>query len=101
VGDSLLANTPKTKGTLSLSYADRGLSASASFRMVKGYPWAAGVFAGFIEPSNTLDANAGYDINNNFKVFLTGTNLLDDRKFSIYGGSVNGRRILGGVTARF
>ena len=101
VGDSLIANTPKTKGSISLSYADRGLSASASFRAVKGHPWAAGVFAGFIEPNNSLDANVAYDINNNFKVFLTGSNVLDDRKFSIYGGSVNGRRILGGVTARF
>lgn len=101
VGDSLLANTPKTKETLSLSYAERRLSASTSLRLVKGYPWAAGVFAGFIEPSKTLDANVGYDVNNNFKVFLNGTNILDDRTFSIYGGSVNGRRLLGGVSARF
>ena len=69
--------------------------------MVKGYPWAAGAFAGFIEPSKTVDANVGYDVNNNFKVFVNGTNLLDDRTFGIYGGSVNGRRLLGGVTARF
>jgi outer membrane receptor protein involved in Fe transport len=100
-GDSLLANTPSAKGTISLSYAERALSAATSLRMVKGFSWAAGVYAGYVEPNVTLDANVGYDINNNFKVFVNGTNIFDNRKFSLYGGSVNGRRILGGVTARF
>jgi outer membrane receptor for ferrienterochelin and colicins len=101
VGDSLLANTPSAKGTLSLSYAERRLNAATSLRVVKGFSWAAGVFAGYIEPSVTLDANVGYDINNNFKVFLNGNNVLNNRRFSVYGGSVNGRRIMGGVTTRF
>jgi hypothetical protein len=70
-------------------------------RAVKGYSWAAGVFNGFIEPNVTFNANAAYDINNNFKVFVTGTNVFDNKKFEIYGGTVNGRRILGGVTTRF
>lgn len=100
-GDSLLANTPSAKSTLSLSYAGNRLSASSTLRLVKGYSWAAGVFAGYIEPNTSLDANVGYDLNNNFKVFVTGTNILDERKFSIFGGSVNGRRLLGGVTTRF
>lgn len=100
-GDSLLANTPSAKMTLSLSYADNKLSAGASVRAVKGYSWAAGVFNGYIEPNVSLDANVGYDVNNNFKLFVTGNNIADNRKFALYGGSVNGRRILGGVTARF
>jgi outer membrane receptor protein involved in Fe transport len=100
-GDSLLPNTPSAKTTLSLSYAEKKLSAATSLRVVKGFSWAAGVYAGYIEPNVTLDANAGYDINNNFKVFLNGNNVLNNRKFSVYGGSVNGRRIMGGVTARF
>jgi outer membrane receptor protein involved in Fe transport len=100
-GDSLLANTPSAKFSLALAYADRKLSAGTSVRAVKGYSWAAGVYAGYIEPSVTLNADVGYDLNNNFKVFLNATNLLDNRKFEIYGGSVNGRRILGGLTTRF
>jgi outer membrane receptor protein involved in Fe transport len=100
-GDSLLANTPSLKGTASLSFADKQFSASANVRAVKGYSWAAGVFTGFIEPNVSVGANAAYDINNNFKVFVAGTNLFDNNKFEIYGGSVIGRRILGGVTARF
>jgi outer membrane receptor protein involved in Fe transport len=100
-GDSLLANTPSAKTTVSLSFADRKFSAAGSLRAVKGYSWAAGVFAGYIEPNVTFDANAAYDLNNNFKVFISGTNVFDNQKFTIYGGSVNGRRVLAGVTARF
>ncbi len=100
-GDSLLANTPGAKMTLSLSYAGRRFSAASSLRAVKGYSWAAGVYAGYIEPNVTIDANAGYDLNNNFKVFLNANNLFNNRKFEIYGGSVNGRRILGGISTRF
>jgi len=100
-GDSLLANTPSAKATLSLSYAGSRLSASTSVRAVKGYSWAAGAFAGYIEPNVTFNANAGYDINNNFKAFVNATNLFDNDKFEIYGGSVNGRRVLAGLTARF
>jgi outer membrane receptor protein involved in Fe transport len=100
-GDSLLANTPSAKATVGLSFADGRFTAGASLRAVKGYAWAAGVFTGFIEPNVTFNANGAYDINNNFKVFLTGTNLFDNEKFEIYGGSVNGRRVLAGVTTRF
>jgi iron complex outermembrane receptor protein len=100
-GDSLLPNTPSAKATVSLSYAQRALSAATSLRLVKGYSWAAGVYAGYIEPNVSLDANVGYDLNNNLKLFLNGTNVLNNRKFTIYGGSVNGRRIMGGVTTRF
>jgi outer membrane receptor protein involved in Fe transport len=100
-GDSLLANTPSAKATLGVSFADGRFSAGTSVRAVKGYSWAAGVFNGFIEPNVTFNANAAYDINNNFKVFVTGTNVFDNKKFEIYGGTVNGRRILGGVTTRF
>ena len=100
-GDSLLANTPGVKGTLSLTYAGPRFSASSSLRAVKGYSWAAGVFAGYIEPNVTVNADAGYDLNNNFKVFLNAQNVFDNRKFEIYGGSVIGRRILGGLTTRF
>jgi outer membrane receptor protein involved in Fe transport len=100
-GDSLLANTPSAKATVSLSFADGRFTAGTSMRAVKGYSWAAGVFTGYIEPSVTFNANAAYDVNNNFKVFVTGTNVFDSERFEVYGGSVNGRRILVGLTSRF
>ncbi|MGH7562179.1 MAG: TonB-dependent receptor [Gemmatimonadales bacterium] len=101
LGDSLLANTPKWKGTLSGTYAANRLTAGASMRTASGFSWAAGVFAGYIESFTTFDVNASYDLNNNFRIFGTATNVLDEKHFDIYGGSVNGRRALGGITARF
>ena len=101
-GDQLLPNTPRAKGTVSLSYAGRsGFDAGLSVRSVKGFDWAAGVFAGFIEPATTVDANLGYAVSNSLKVFVTGNNVFDQQRFSIYGGSVNGRRVLAGLTSRF
>jgi iron complex outermembrane receptor protein len=101
-GDQLLANTPSAKGHLALSYAGRqGFDGGLTFRWVKGYDWAAGVFAGHIESQAVVDASAAYAVNNNVRLFVTGTNIFDQERFAIYGGSVNGRRILGGITTRF
>jgi outer membrane receptor protein involved in Fe transport len=101
-GDKLLANTPKWRYNIAANYAGHtGFEAGLNWRSSAGFSWAAGVFAGWIEPGATLDANLGYKITNNFKVFLNGTNLANRQWFSIYGGSVTGRRVMGGVTATF
>jgi iron complex outermembrane receptor protein len=101
-GDNILANTPKWRTYLSLGYTGRqGLDVSVSGRTSSGFPWAAGVFVGDIESAFLMDGTLGYRITNNFRVYLTGTNLLDTQWFSMYGGSVNGRRVMGGVTATF
>lgn len=101
-GDQLLPNTPSAKGNIGVTYAGRsGLDLGLNFRGVKGYDWSAGVFAGWIEPQNTIDANAGYAVNNNLRVYLSAINLFDQQRYSIFGGSVNGRRVLGGLTTRF
>ena len=59
------------------------------------------VFAGRIRSRQSVDVNLGYRYNNNARVFASATNLLDQERFQLYGGSVIGRRILGGVTATF
>lgn len=102
IGDQLVPNTPSAKGNVAVTYSGRsGVDLGVNFRTVKGYDWAAGVFAGWIEPMSTIDANAGYAINNNLRVYAAATNLFDQQRYSIFGGSVNGRRILGGLTTRF
>jgi hypothetical protein len=40
-------------------------------------------------------------VNNYLRLHVVGTNLLDQERFQLYGGSVIGRRILGGMTATF
>ena len=101
-GDKVLANTPKWRTVLSLNYAGRqGFDAGLSYRYSSAFPWAAGVFNGWIDSGHNMDANAGYKISNSFKVFMSATNLFDHQWFSVYGGSVTGRRVMGGVTATF
>ncbi len=101
-GDRLLANTPKWRANLAATYNGRsGLDLGVNYRYSSGFQWAAGVFAGWIEPGHTVDANAGYRLTPNYRVFISGTNVLDREWFSVYGGSVSGRRVMGGVTANF
>ena len=98
----MLANTPSAKGTLGVSYAGRqGLDLGASVRIVDSYDWAAGVFVGEVPSSQTVDVNAGYRINQNFRVFALATNVFDQERFHLFGGSVIGRRVLGGISAQF
>ena len=102
VGDQLVPNTPSKKATFSLSYTGaQGFDGNVTLRLVDGYDWAAGVFQGYVPASEFLNLSAGYRINNYVRVHATATNLFDQQRFQMYGGSVIGRRILGGVTATF
>jgi iron complex outermembrane receptor protein len=102
VGDQLLPNTPSKKATFSVSYAgEQGLDGNVTVRLVDGFQWAAGVFTGYVPASEFVNLSAGYRVNNYFRIHATATNLLDQERFQMYGGSVIGRRILGGVTANF
>lgn len=101
-GDQLLPNTPKHRVTGAVSYRGaQGFDASVSARFIDGYSWSTGVFSGFVPASQTVNASAGYAVNNNLRLHVTGTNLLDQQRFHLYGGSVVGRRVLGGVTVVF
>jgi outer membrane receptor protein involved in Fe transport len=101
-GDQLLPNTPSKKANVALSYAgEQGFDANVSLRLIDGYQWAAGVFQGYVPSSEFLNLSAGYRLNNNLRIHGTATNLLDQKRFQLYGGSVIGRRVLGGLTANF
>ena len=101
-GDQVVPNTPKHKGGAQLNYhGAMGLDLSVGARFVDSYPWYTGVFNGYVPAIQTVDASAGYRINNYVKVNLLGTNILDQQRYQLYGGSIVGRRILGGVTATF
>ena len=79
----------------------QGFDASVKARFLEGYAWAAGVFQGKIPSSQTINLTAGYRVNNFVRFYGMVTNLLDQQRFQLYGGSVIGRRILTGVTATF
>jgi outer membrane receptor protein involved in Fe transport len=102
LGDQLLPNTPGKKMTVSVSYAGRqGFDGNVTVRLVDGYPWAAGVFQGYVPAAELITLSAGYQISNYVRLHATATNLLDQQRYQLFGGSVIGRRLLGGVTASF
>lgn len=102
LGDVVLPNTPERKGTISIQYRGRqGLDLGIDARLVSGYEWAAGFYQGYVEPSETFNVTAGYQIHPQFRLHAIATNVFDQKRFHMYGGSVIGRRVLGGVTATF
>ena len=101
-GDQLVPNTPGKKANFSLSYIGaQGFDANVGVRLIDGYPWAAGVFAGYVPAAELINVSAGYRVNNYLRVHATATNILDQQRFQLFGGSVVGRRVLGGITANF
>ncbi|NNG17761.1 MAG: TonB-dependent receptor, partial [Gemmatimonadales bacterium] len=101
-GDVLEPNTPKHKANLSLAYSGlQGLDAEVAVRLIDGYDWAAGIFQGHVPASQTVTLTGGYRINNYFRIHAAVTNLFDQERYHLFGGSVIGRRILGGVTTYF
>jgi outer membrane receptor protein involved in Fe transport len=101
-GDQLLPNTPQHKATFSLDYrGTQGIDVGLNVRLVDGYSWAAGVYNGYVPAAELVNISAGYRINNYVRVHAIATNLFDQKRFQIFGGSVIGRRILGGVTTTF
>jgi outer membrane receptor protein involved in Fe transport len=101
-GDQLVPNTPSKKATFSMSYAgQQGFDGNVTLRLVDGNPWAAGIFQGYVPANELLNVSAGYRINNYVRIHATATNLFDQQRFQLFGGSVIGRRLLGGVTANF
>jgi len=101
-GDVLTPNTPKHKGTVEASYRGAmGLDVGLRARFVDSFSWNTGVFSGPVASQQTIDANASYRINNYVRVNLIATNMLDQKRYQLWGGSIIGRRVLGGVTATF
>jgi iron complex outermembrane receptor protein len=101
-GDKLVPNTPEHKVNLAIAYRGRnGFDARVAARFVSKYDWAAGTFFGTIPSSQTVDVSAGYQVTGWLRVHAIGTNVLDQKRYQVYGGSVLGRRLLAGVTANF
>ena len=72
-----------------------------SASIVSGYDWAAGIFAGRIPARQIVDLSLGYQVNNLARIQVLATNIFDQERFHVYGGSVIRRRVLGGVTLTF
>ena len=102
-GDQLLPNTPSKKATFSLSYVgQQGFDGNVTLRLVDGYQWAAGIFSGLRARERVRQPERRVPGQQLFPDPRAPRRICSIReRFQMYGGSVIGRRVLGGVTANF
>lgn len=101
-GDQVLPNTPEHKFKTSLAYAgDQGLTLRADARFVSAYDWASGVFVGPVPASQTVDLSGGFAVSDRITLRAVATNVFDQQRYHLFGGSVVQRRILGSITVAF
>lgn len=96
----LLPNTPEGKGSVGASYTRDRWNAGVSGRWVDGFRWVVGPFQGNVKSYTTMDANATFNLTENWGIGATISNLLDDEHFESFGGDLIGRRALLSVTYR-
>jgi len=95
-------NTPTNKGNVGLDYVGRhGLDIVLNARIVEAYQWATGNFVGRIPASQFVDLSARYRATPRFGVYVDGDDVLDQRRFQVFGGAVIGRRVVAGITSEF
>ncbi len=101
-GDLLVPNTPKHRLNLTAAYSGRqGFDFRVSAQIVDSYQWATGIFFGPIPSRQTVDVSVGYQFNRYVRIHALATNVLDQERYQMYGGSVIGRRFMGGITATY
>lgn len=100
--DIVLPNTPEYKLNVGLTYTHQdGHSIGAKVKYVPDFPWAAGIFRGDIKSYTVLNLSGTYRITQRFSFNLSASNLLNDKHYEIFGGSILGRRALASLIVSF
>lgn len=94
LGDELLPNAPEHKASVGLAYRTQKWGASAAYRWVDDFYWAAGVFKGPVESYSIVNLGANYNITDNIEIGTTISNALDEEAWQTWGGDLVGRRAL-------
>jgi iron complex outermembrane receptor protein len=97
LGDQLLPNAPENKASAGLSYNGDRFGASVKYRWVEEFPWAAGVFVGFVPAYDVVDLGLSYRFTDSLEVGVDVSNLFDEEQFQTFGGDLVTRRALGHV----
>ncbi|HWM93572.1 MAG TPA: TonB-dependent receptor [Thermoanaerobaculia bacterium] len=97
LGDQLLPNAPENKFSAGLAYNGGRFGAALKYRWVDEFPWAAGVFVGFVPSYDVVDLGLSYRITDSVQVGVDVSNLLDEEQFQTFGGDLVTRRALGHV----
>jgi iron complex outermembrane receptor protein len=97
-GSSVKANTPRHKGSLTGSFRGSAGDLRVAFRFVDSVDWTSGLFSGFVPARESVDVSGNWKVLNHVQIRLAATNLLDQRRYQFFGGSVIGRRVLAGLS---
>jgi outer membrane receptor protein involved in Fe transport len=94
-GDSIPTNTPTHSGNASVTYTgSNGLRVRTGLTVVDAFHFQSGLFVGWVPGRQTVDVNASYPVSDRFSVSASATNLLNQRSYHYFGGSLVGRRVL-------
>jgi iron complex outermembrane receptor protein len=97
--DTVFSNTPKNSWSLSSTYSGpQGLRVRASVRAADPFRYRTTQWRGLVPHTTTVDANVMYPFTDRLRVSVVATNVLDERRFQVFGGSIIGRRIVGSVS---
>ncbi|MEO7085396.1 MAG: TonB-dependent receptor [Gemmatimonadaceae bacterium] len=97
--DTILSNTPPNTVNAALVYHQaNGARVRVGFRYDDRFQFRSGQWAGPVPASQTVDLTASTPIGTHWDVGVTGTNVFDEQRFHIYGGSIVGRRLLTTLT---
>jgi outer membrane receptor for ferrienterochelin and colicins len=98
LGQVLKPNTSANAMNVGLAYTTPQLDARAMLHFVEGFDWASGVYVGRIPTRSPIDVSVGWQARSWLNVHAAATNLFDQRRYQVFGGSVIGRRVLVGLT---
>ena len=100
--DTIVSNTPPNIVNLSGTYDGLdGLRVRLGIRHDDSFFFRDYLWAGAVPTSTSVDANVSRPFGEHMVLGVSGTNVLDERRFHLYGGSIVGRRVLATLTWRF
>ena len=94
----LLPNTPRHQGALGVTYVSPKFDVGVRARLVDGFQWVSGVYAGPVPSYSVVDLQANYPVNRRLTVGIDVANLLDRAHYEMFGGDLLRRRGLAHVT---
>ena len=93
--DTVEANTPPHSANIAAVYqASSGARARLGLRWEDGFRFRSGTWVGDLPSSRSVDVNVTYPLGPRLTATLAGTNVLNEQRVHLMGGSVIGRRVL-------
>jgi outer membrane receptor protein involved in Fe transport len=94
----LQPNAPAHQASAAVHYSSKRFDAGGRLRVVDGFDWVSGVFAGPVPSYAVLDLQARFPLRERVTVGIDVANALDNDHYEVFGGDLLGRRALAHVT---